>query len=1261
MKWFKNVVARIMGDEIEEYDNEKKIHNDRIKIQDTYEDYIEQEFETVQQEDSIPAFLRKRDAFRFPVISDSERSQMIKKETPSKQAPLPSNKQVRPKPQSVQPDQWQEQRQKQKRDRFQPSSQNQTTTQNRRSPFENQVQQYQESARFETREQRRPIVKNGYNEVPSKQERINPFNPKPNYDTTASYRERPSSSLGRRSVESETETVTTTKPEQVKKQKFKPTNVPSPVYGFQKPPLRSTHDQLEGHESNELKQTDDHLEATKQVTVEVMESLHTAATEEHAIVETKLEEAQVITETEMNAAQAIPETEVEEVQATVETKVEEVQATVETKVEEVQATVETKVEEVQATVETKVEEAQATVETEVEEVQATVETKVEEVQATVETEVEEVQATVETKVEEVQATVETKVEEVQATVETKVEEVQATVETKVEEAQATVETEVEEVQATVETKVEEVQATVETEVEEVQATVETKVEEAQAIAETEVEEVQATVETEVEEVQATVETKVEEAQTVVETIVEEVQKIVEAEIEETQVIAETEVNVDQAIDEIIVMEEQPLEVAIEEGITESTIKMEEVNDQYSDCEEIASPTTGEEPIQQQLIPVAIKELNEIVDQNLEVKLVGQAQTSIEEITIEEKPAIVEELIRRAEDPEDELLKSEDIIVEATIKPSEKVEQIEEPSSKEEEYQEPVKKEESKLPFNVLMLKTDKEKWALKEAKTKQLLNTSVEETVLPLVVKEQPVATSITENPIQQPILETYTVSDNQEVAATTVEPVIEPEIEEPMPSRINENLDESLKYLESPEEKTEDFEWMDMQGEKLIEALSYFQVKGEIVQIVQGPAVTQFEITVGHGTKVSKIRNLADDLKLALAARDIRIQAPIPGKSSIGIEIPNQKSRPVRISEIVGDQLFIDSDSPLEAALGLDLTGKPVTLDLRKMPHGLIAGATGSGKSVCINSILVSLLLKASPQDVKLLLIDPKMVELAAFNHIPHLVSPVITDVKAATAALKWAVEEMERRYQLFAHVGARDITRYNAMVEEERKFSLKMPYLVIVIDELADLMMMAPTDVEEAICRIAQKARACGIHLVLATQRPSVDVITGLIKSNIPTRIAFSVSSQIDSRTILDSQGAERLLGRGDMLYLGNGMSGPIRVQGTFVTDEEIEAVTDYMRSLGEPEYIFEQEELLRKAEAIEEQDELFEEACRHICEQGTVSTSSLQRKFHIGYNRAARLVDMMEAQGFISESKGTKPRDVFLKTQDLENLFNNGYDEM
>lgn len=463
-----------------------------------------------------------------------------------------------------------------------------------------------------------------------------------------------------------------------------------------------------------------------------------------------------------------------------------------------------------------------------------------------------------------------------------------------------------------------------------------------------------------------------------------------------------------------------------------------------------------------------------------------------------------------------------------------------------------------------------------------------------------------------------------------------------------------SEKFLVPPEQKTQDLEWMQMQASRLIEALSYFQVKGEIVQMVQGPAVTQFEMTVGQGTKVSKIRNLADDLKLALAAKDIRIQAPIPGKSSIGIEIPNRVSRPVRISEVVGSETFINSDSPLEAALGLDLTGKPVTIDLRKMPHGLIAGATGSGKSVCINSLLISLLYKASPSELKLLLIDPKMVELAPFNHIPHLVSPVITDVKAATAALRWAVEEMERRYQLFAHVGVRDITRYNSIATEKRQFAQKMPYLLIVIDELADLMMMAPTEVEEAICRIAQKARACGIHLVVATQRPSVDVITGLIKANIPTRIAFSVSSQVDSRTILDVQGAERLLGRGDMLYLGNGMSAPVRLQGTYVTDEEMEDIIEHARSQGEPSYLFEQDELVKRLEVSDDQDELFEEACRYILEQGSASTSLLQRKFHIGYNRAARLVDLMEQHGYVSEQKGSKAREVFITQNDIDVLF-------
>ncbi len=355
-----------------------------------------------------------------------------------------------------------------------------------------------------------------------------------------------------------------------------------------------------------------------------------------------------------------------------------------------------------------------------------------------------------------------------------------------------------------------------------------------------------------------------------------------------------------------------------------------------------------------------------------------------------------------------------------------------------------------------------------------------------------------------------------------------------------------------------------------------------------------------------------------------------------------------------MGNNSFRDSNKDLEVALGLDITGQPVTFDLSEMPHGLIAGATGSGKSVCINSILISLLMKASPQDVKLMLIDPKIVELAVYDELPHLVSPVITDVKAATAALKWAVDEMERRYQLFHHMKVRHITRYNEIIEEQRRFSLKMPYLVIVIDELADLMMMAPAEVEESICRIAQKARACGIHLVLATQRPSVDVITGLIKSNIPTRIAFSVSSQIDSRTIIDSQGAERLLGRGDLLYLGYGKSDTVRLQGTFVTDEEIEQITAYIRSLGKPNYAFAPEELVQKVEQAEEQDELFEEVCRSVAEEGSVSISSLQRKYRIGYNRAARLVEMMDAHGFVSEAKGTKPREVFLTPDQVDSIF-------
>lgn len=687
-----------------------------------------------------------------------------------------------------------------------------------------------------------------------------------------------------------------------------------------------------------------------------------------------------------------------------------------------------------------------------------------------------------------------------------------------------------------------------------------------------------------------------------------------------------------------------------------------------------------------------------------------------------------------------------------------------PSNNEEDYKMDMeekssdampKEEKSRIPFNVLMLKTDKEKWRIQqqmkmaqpirvesnleavedvlldvtEAKEEEqsLPSESIDTDAIHLVEpqleeesdsqsalfsqiqgdveynrhedeRQDLITEAQSENPVaiitMAPVTTMTRVSSNEEaeitsisddeVAATTeleseiisVTEVL-PKIIENSPVKPMENLEQVLEaeqelpveekaipvhvyqkptdeYLELPEEKTQDTDWMEQQGDTLVEALSYFQVSAQIESIMQGPAVTQFEITVSHGTKVSKIRNLADDLKLALAAKDIRIQAPIPGKSSIGIEIPNRVSRAVRLSEVTNSASFLESDSPLEAALGLDLTGKPVTLDLRKMPHGLIAGATGSGKSVCINSILVSLLYKAAPHELKLMLIDPKMVELAPFNHIPHLVSPVITDVKAATAALKWAVEEMERRYQLFAHAGARDITRYNAIADKNNEHSLKLPYILIVIDELADLMMMSPADVEEAICRIAQKARACGIHLIVATQRPSVDVITGLIKSNIPTRIAFAVSSQIDSRTILDGQGAERLLGRGDMLYLGNGMSAPVRLQGTFVTDDEIEAIIEHVREQGEPDYIFDQEELLKKTEVSAEQDDLFEDVCRFVFEQGGASTSLIQRKYHIGYNRAARLIDMLESHGFISEARGSKPRESFITEEDLITMF-------
>ncbi|WP_459503233.1 DNA translocase FtsK [Bacillus sp. C1] len=443
---------------------------------------------------------------------------------------------------------------------------------------------------------------------------------------------------------------------------------------------------------------------------------------------------------------------------------------------------------------------------------------------------------------------------------------------------------------------------------------------------------------------------------------------------------------------------------------------------------------------------------------------------------------------------------------------------------------------------------------------------------------------------------------------------------------------------------------WLEEQKELLDTTFNNFHVGAHVINVSQGPAVTRFEVQPDPGVKVNKITNLSDDIKLSLAAKDIRIEAPIPGKSAIGIEVPNKESKPVFLREILRSPVFTKSESPLTVALGLDISGAPIVTDIRKMPHGLIAGATGSGKSVCINAILTSILYKAKPHEVKLMLIDPKMVELAPYNSVPHLVSPVITDVKAATAALKWAVEEMERRYELFAHAGARDLNRYNTIVSSREIPGETLPYMVIVIDELADLMMVAPGDVEEAICRIAQKARACGIHLLVATQRPSVDVITGLIKSNIPTRIAFTVSSQVDSRTIIDIGGAEKLLGRGDMLFLGNGTSKPVRVQGVYVSDDEIEKTVDHVKKQMKPHYLFQQEDLLAKTEQHEAEDELFFDACQFVVDQGGASTSSVQRKFRIGYNRAARLIEEMEAQGIISEARGTKPRDVLISEDEF-----------
>ncbi|MGL6032150.1 MAG: DNA translocase FtsK [Kurthia gibsonii] len=715
-----------------------------------------------------------------------------------------------------------------------------------------------------------------------------------------------------------------------------------------------------------------------------------------------------------------------------------------------------------------------------------------------------------------------------------------------------------------------------------------------------------------------------------EQVVEEVEVALLVQEKETIELATAEV-------QELVTEQEPEQIEVEELVTEQEPEREEV-------EELVQEQELEREEVQELVTEQVSEREEV--QELVTEQVSERE-EVQELVTEQvsEREEVQELVQGQEPEREEV---EELVQEQELE-REEIEEIEELVPAQMPIETPVR-ERSKTPINVVMLKSDKEK--LQQAQAKEIVLPSWKDSKAPTNRYAVPSVKRTTEDSVKVEDEDSPTkVLEEELPLPSTIEANVIEEVQEKIEWQV---YDETLQLLREPEFQQADVEWMEEQGQLLVEVLAEFNVPAEIENIVQGPTVTQFEITVGHGVKISKIKNLSDNLKLALAARDIRIEAPIPGKRSIGIEIPNAKARPVRLSEIVGNNSFRDSNKDLEVALGLDITGQPVTFDLSEMPHGLIAGATGSGKSVCINSILISLLMKASPQDVKLMLIDPKIVELAVYDELPHLVSPVITDVKAATAALKWAVDEMERRYQLFHHMKVRHITRYNEIVEEQRRFSLKMPYLVIVIDELADLMMMAPAEVEESICRIAQKARACGIHLVLATQRPSVDVITGLIKSNIPTRIAFSVSSQIDSRTIIDSQGAERLLGRGDLLYLGYGKSDTVRLQGTFVTDEEIEQITEYIRSLGKPNYAFAPEELVQKVEQAEEQDELFEEVCRSVAEEGSVSISSLQRKYRIGYNRAARLVEMMDAHGFVSEAKGTKPREVFLTPDQVDSIF-------
>ncbi|NKW83783.1 DNA translocase FtsK [Bacillus cereus] len=867
---------------------------------------------------------------------------------------------------------------------------------------------------------------------------------------------------------------------------------------------------------------------------------------------------------------------------------------------------------------------------------------------------------------------------------------------------------------------EEVEVIAETEEqEEVEVIAETEEsEEVEVIAETEEsEEVEVIAEAEeLEEVEVIAEAEeLEEVEVIAETEEpEEVEVIAEAEEpEEAEVIAEAE-----ELEEVepVALEEMQQEMVLNEAIEQKNefIHVAEADEQTKkDVQSFADVLIAEEQRVVEEAPIAeeqpVAEETSVVEEQpvVEEAPIAEEQPVAEEAPIAEEQPVVEEAPIAEEQPvveEAPIAEEQPVVEEAPI--AEEAPVVEEQPVVQKE--EPKREKKRHVPFNVVMLKQDRARLMERHASRTNVMQSSMSERVenKPVhQVEEQP---QVEEKPMQQVIVEPQVEEkqmqqvvepqvEEKPMQQVVVEPqveeqpmqqvMVEPQVEEAQPVQqvvaeqvqkpissteveekayvVNQRENDVRNVLQTPPTYTipsltllsipqqaalDNTEWLEEQKELLDTTFNNFHVGAHVINVSQGPAVTRFEVQPDPGVKVNKITNLSDDIKLSLAAKDIRIEAPIPGKSAIGIEVPNKESKPVFLREILRSPVFTKSESPLTVALGLDISGDPIVTDIRKMPHGLIAGATGSGKSVCINAILTSILYKAKPHEVKLMLIDPKMVELAPYNSVPHLVAPVITDVKAATAALKWAVEEMERRYELFAHAGARDLTRYNTIVSGREIPGETLPYIVIVIDELADLMMVAPGDVEEAICRIAQKARACGIHLLVATQRPSVDVITGLIKSNIPTRIAFTVSSQVDSRTIIDIGGAEKLLGRGDMLFLGNGTSKPVRVQGVYVSDDEIEKTVDHVKKQMKPNYLFKQEDLLAKTEQAESEDELFLDACQFVVEQGGASTSSVQRKFRIGYNRAARLIEEMESQGIISEGRGTKPRDVLISEDEF-----------